>query len=494
MTTRNDNFQSSGLAAQVDGVMDIMYAGGVNNPADSVEQISYLLFLKLLWEKDNEQKFLNPNYEGLFNEEWAKYGWGNISNLTGDEMFDTVRDAIESIAELPELSSTGKLLFRQATLKILDRPTLRAVIQGIDNMDTSATGIADPKGDMYEYLLSKIAASGTNGQFRTPRHIIDAIVEMIEPKAGESICDPAAGSAGFLLAAHDYILESNTPQEDIDRGDITGSLMSSSQWEFQSQDAYTGFDNDANMVKFGIMNLYLHNLENSQFEMFNSITTSISGSYPGRQFDVILANPPFAGRVQAESILTDLNHGLDTKSTQLLFGKWFVDHLNQGGRAGVIVPQGVLFGSSRAHSALKKSLLEECSLEAVIDLPSGVFNPYSGVNTAILIFKKGEPTKSVWFYKVNADGYTLNANRTPIDENDIPDLVAKFKTKEESDNSVNVPVQQIIDNDSLLNINMYLDSGEEEIEYAPPTDILQDIQNIEAQIQEQIKLLEADLS
>jgi type I restriction enzyme M protein len=360
-------------------------------------------------------------------------------------------------------------------------------------MGITAQGTKDPKGDMYEYLLNKIATSGTNGQFRTPRHIIDTIVRMVDPQPNERICDPAAGTAGFLLAAHDHILRNNTSQSDLDRGEITGNSLNPSDWSFLETQAYTGFDNDANMVKFGIMNLYLHNLEKARYQMHNSVTTNLGGSYPGEKFDVILANPPFAGSVQAESILSDLNHGLNTRSTELLFCKWFIDHLNAGGRAGVIVPQGVLTGSSNAHKAIRKILLEQNTLEAVIDLPGGVFNPYSGVSTAVLVFKSGGTTKSVWFYKVSADGFTLNANRNPTANNDLPDLLAKYPNREEGDNSINVDVQAVIDNDMSFNVNNYLIREQEEIEYAHPSQLLSEIRGIEQQILEQIKVLEEDI-
>ena len=492
-TINNGNFHSSGLARQVDGLMDSLYSGGVNNPMDSVEQISYLLFLKLLWDKDEDWKAINPNHQSMFSNEWEQYAWGRIVNLTGDELFNTLRGAIEKFEDLPGLSDTGKLLFRQATLKILDRPTLRAIVQGVHEMSMASTGTKDPKGDMYEYLLSKIATSGTNGQFRTPRHIIDLIVKIVDPQPDELICDPAAGTAGFLLSAHDHILKNNTSQADLDRGEVTGNMLEPNQWSFLENQAYTGFDNDANMVKFGIMNLYLHNLEKTRFQMHNSVTTTLGGSYPGEKFDVILANPPFAGSVQAESILSDLNHGLNTKATELLFCKWFIDHVKEGGRAGVVVPQGVLTGSSNAHKAIKKSLLENNTLEAVIDLPSGVFNPYSGVSTSIVVFKNGGSTKSVWFYKVNADGFTLNANRNPINDNDLPDLIAKFPNREEGDNSINVDAKTIIDNDYSLNVNNYLIRETEEIEYAHPRELLGEIKGIENQILEQIKVLEQDI-
>lgn len=318
--------------------MDILYAGGVNNPMDSIEQCSYLLFLRLLTEKDDTLARLDKKYTRIFSGNWSRYAWGNFVTLAGDNLFNAVRDAIEKLHELPGLTDTGKLLFSRATLKIYDRPTLRAVIQGIHEMDLAAHDGIDFKGDMYEYLLSKLAASGTNGQFRTPRHIIDLIVELVNPQPNQLICDPACGTAGFHISAFTHILRQHTKPADLKRGLVDGSMLKPAQWKFLEEQAFTGFDNDANMVKIAILNLYLHQLERAKIDHFNALTTGFGGNYPGKMFDCILANPPFSGKVQDESILADLNYKLDTRATELLFLKWFVDHLAPNGRAGVIVP------------------------------------------------------------------------------------------------------------------------------------------------------------
>src|SRR5438552_8983090 len=407
----NGNFHSSGLRQKVDQLMNILWAGGVNNPMDSIEQISYLLFLRLLTEKDETHAALDKKYSRIFSGKWARFAWGNFVTLAGDELFNTVRDAIESLHELPGLTHTGKLLFSRATLKIYDRPTLRAVVQGIQELDLAAHDGHDFKGDMYEYLLSKLSASGTNGQFRTPRHIIDLITELVNPQPGQRICDPACGTAGFLISAFNHILRQNTKPADLKRGHVDGALLKPPQWRFLEEQAFAGYDNDANMVKIGILNLYLHQLEKAQIELRNPLTTGFGGAYPGKRFDIILANPPFSGRIQEESIISDLNYKLNTRATELLFLKWFIDHLTPSGRAGVIVPNGVLFGSNNAATKLRELLLTDCDLQAVINLPSGVFKPYSGVGTAALIFQRAHSTlnsqpstKSVWFYDVTADG------------------------------------------------------------------------------------------
>jgi type I restriction enzyme M protein len=476
------NFFSSGLRQKVDQLMNILWAGGVNNPMDSIEQISYLLFLRLLSEKDETLATLDKRYVRLFSGKWARFAWGNFVTLTGDELFDAIRSAIESLHELPNLSDTGKLLFSRATLKIYDRATLRAVIQGVHNLDLTPHAGHDFKGDMYEYLLSKLSVSGTNGQFRTPRHIIDMMVAVVDPKPGQHICDPACGTAGFLISVLTHILKAYTKPADLKRGMVDGSMLKPAQWKFLEEQAFTGYDNDANMVKITILNLYLHQLERAHIEMRNVLTTGYGGMYPGKRFDVILANPPFAGRVQEESLLSDLNYKLNTRATELLFLKWFIDHLAPGGRAGVIVPNGVLFGSNNAATSLREMLLTECDLQAVVSLPSGVFKPYSGVGTAVLIFQKGMPTKSVWFYDLTADGFSLDDKRTPIEANDIPDVLAKWPGREEGPNSYRVSVEKIKEYDWSLAAGRYKATTTEAADHAAPAEILSEVLKLENEI------------
>jgi type I restriction enzyme M protein len=502
------NFFSSGLRQKVDQLMDILWSGGVNNPMDSIEQCSYLLFLRLLTEKDETLASLDKKYQRIFSGKWSRFAWGNFVTLTGDHLFDTIRDAIEKFHELPGLTDTGKLLFSRATLKIYDRPTLRAVVQAIHEMDLAAHDGHDFKGDMYEYLLSKLAASGTNGQFRTPRHIIDLITALVNPQPGQRICDPACGTAGFLISAFSHILRQHTKPADLKRGLVDGALLKPAQWKFLEEQAFTGYDNDANMVKIAILNLYLHQLERAHLSHHNPLTTGHGGTYPGARFDVILANPPFAGKIQEESILADLNHRLNTRSTELLFLKWFIDHLAPGGHAGVIVPNGVLFGSTNAATKLRELLLTECDLQAVISFPSGVFKPYSGVGTAALIFQKGNcsgavsapnssaksapsdsavtdrryNTKSVWFYDLTADGYSLDDKRTPIEANDIPDVLAKWPGREEGPNSYRVPLEKIQANDWSLAAGRYKPVTTEVVHHDTPKEILGDVLKLENEI------------
>jgi type I restriction enzyme M protein len=487
------NFHSSGLRQKIDQLMDILWSGGLNNPMDAIEQLSYMLFLRLLWEKDEMLTALDKRYKRLFAGSWAKYGWGNFVTLTGDELFESLRSALEKLHELPGLSETGRLLFNRATLKIYDRPTLRAAVQGIAEMDLTSHEAADVKGDMYEYLLSKLAMSGTNGQFRTPRHIIDMIVALVQPEPRERICDPACGTAGFLISAFNYILRTNTSKTSLSRGQMNGDLLKPPQWKFLEEQAFTGYDNDANMVKIAILNLYLHELEKADIEFHNPLTRSKGTPYPGLTFDVVLANPPFSGKIQQESILSDLNHGLNTRSTELLFLKWFIDHLATGGRGGVIVPNGVLFASTGAARRVREMLLDECNLQAVITMPAGVFKPYAGVATAILIFQKGGPTKSVWFYEMTADGYSLSDTRTPVEENDIPDILQKWPTREEGIHSFRVGRDELSKYHDVLTPGRYREQQSTAVNHDSPVDIIDDTLTIEENITKRLRGLQKTL-
>jgi type I restriction enzyme M protein len=467
--------------------MNVLWAGGVNNPMDSIEQISYLIFLRLLTERDDQAAIIEPNHRRIFSGEWARFAWDSFVTLTGDELFTTLREAIEKLHELPGLSTSGRELFRNATLKIFDRPTLRTVLQIVAEMDLDPRSGQDIKGDMYEYLLSKLSQSGTNGQFRTPRHIIDLIVRLVDPRPGMRICDPACGTAGFLISAYKHILREHSRPADLARGNANGGLLTPQQWSFLEERAITGFDNDANMVKIAILNLYLHQLEKAQVSHHNPLTTKLGGVYPGPLFEVILANPPFAGRVQSESILPDID--LQTRDTELLFLKWFIDHLSPDGRAGVIVPNGVLFGSGKAGRRVRELLLRTCDLQAVISLPSGVFRPYSGVGTAIFIFQGGSPTETTWFYELTADGYSLDDKRVPTEANDIPDILTKWPGREEGPQSFRVPVQSIRENGWQLMPNRYKPVRLETIHHEAPAEIATDILRIEKEITERTQRL-----
>jgi type I restriction enzyme M protein len=317
------------------------------------------------------------------------------------------------------------------------------------------------------------------------------IVALVDPKPGLRICDPACGTAGFLIAAFNHILRHNTSKASLAKGIAAGDLLKPAQWKFLEEHAFTGYDNDANMVKIAILNLYLHQLEKANIEFHNPLTTGKGSPYPGLTFDVILANPPFSGAIQKESILADIN--LPTRDTERLFLKWFIDHLVPGGKAGVIVPNGVLFGSDKASRKLRSTLLEDCDLQAVITLPSGVFKPYAGVATAVLVFEKGGKTKSVWFYELKADGFTLSDTRTPIDDNDIPDLLGKWPKREAGENAFQIPAPEIGAKNFELLPARYKRQTIELEQHDPPKKIIDELLGDEEQIETKLGMLRRNL-
>lgn len=485
------NFVNSDLRQKVDQLMNELWAGGVNNPMTAIEQISYLMFLKSLTEMDEKQgqlqKLMGNAYTPLFSNSWAKYSWRTIARLSGDPLYVTLAEVFEKFHELPNLSTMGKILFRQAHLKIFNRPTLRSVVSIIDDMDYNNTQKydTDVKGDLYEYLLSKIAISGTNGQFRTPRHIIKMMVKLVKPKAGQYLLDPTCGTAGFLIEGYLYIMEQNTSEEMRKEGHITGDRLRPDQHEFLKSHAITGYDNDTEMIKIAIMNLYLHGLENANVRHHDPLTLPTEKD---RKYDIILANPPFAGNVNKEAILEDFD--LKTSKTELLFGEYFYKHLAPEGKAAVIVPEGVLFGSTNAHKKLRKWLLEECRIHGIISLPSGVFKPYAGVKTSIVVFERGGKTDKVWFYEITGDGYSLDDKRTPQpDQNDIPDLLEKWETKPESERSWHASKQEIEENDLNLTASRYKPHVHEEVKYDKPKNIVEEVIKIEEKINTGLKNL-----
>lgn len=485
------NFINSGLKQSVDQLMNELFAGGVNNPMTSIEQITYLMFLKSLTEMDEKQeqlqKIMGNIYAPIFSNSLAKYSWRTVARLSGDPLYVTLSEAFEKFHELPNLSPMGKILFRQAHLKIFNRPTLRSVVSIIDSMDynDSQKYDTDVKGDLYEYLLSKISISGTNGQFRTPRHIIKMMVDIIKPQSGQYILDPACGTAGFLIQAYLHIMAQNTSEDVKQEGHITGDKLRPDQHEFLKMHALTGYDNDTDMVKIAIMNLYLHGLENANVRHHDPLTLPNPNE---RKYDIILANPPFAGNVNKEAILEDFD--LKTSKTELLFGEFFYKHLAPEGKAAVIVPEGVLFGSTNAHKKLRTWLLDECKILGIISLPSGVFKPYAGVKTSVIVFERGGKTDKVWFYEITADGYSLDDKRTPQpDKNDIPDLIEKWEAQLESERSWHASKDEIVENDLNLTAGRYKPHVHEEVKYTEPQIIISEVLELEDKISSGLKRL-----
>ena len=375
---------------------------------------------------------------------------------------------------------TGNL----ATFVVRSARTLTKVVDKLEEIDLANKDIM---GDVYEYLLSKLSTSGTNGQFRTPRHIISMMVQLMEPTPQDTICDPAMGSAGFICGAAQYIKEHYSTE-----------LMDSAVQERFQTTMFSGHDTDSTMMRIGAMNMMLHGVEAPNITQLDSLSedNGVRDAYT-----LIMANPPFKGSLDNEAVSKDLLSTVSTKKTELLFLALFLKSLKIGGRCASIVPDGVLFGSQKAHKSIRKEIIENNRLQAVISMPSGVFKPYAGVSTAILIFTRTDNggTDNVWFYDMQADGFSLDDKRDPIDANDIPDIIERFRHldaemgRARTDKSFMVPVQEIIDNDYDLSINKYKEIVYEKIEYPPTSEILADLKDLNEKIAAGLKELEAML-
>jgi type I restriction enzyme M protein len=428
----------SKLRSQVDGLWDKLWTGGLSNPLDAIEQLSFLIFFKQLDEREQDTertaKRRGQKYKPLFSD--PKLRWSYWSQLPGDKALKTVREHV-----FPFLKKLGKETgsfgehMETAEFKINKPSLLIEACKAIDEMHISQQN-QDVQGDLYEYLLSRLNTAGTNGQFRTPRHIIRMMVQMLNPKPGERIIDPAAGTCGFLVNAWQHLLETHTDRRDLSYDEdgwphgLTGSKLTEAEWKFSQSEGFTGFDNDSGMtmLRIGSMNLMLHGLNAPNFHYSDTLSKSFNEE---SRYDIVLANPPFKGAIDA----TDVNATLPTKvkKTEILFLHLFLRLLDNGGRAAVIVPDGVLFSSSNAHVEARKRLVEENRLDAVISMPPGVFRPYASVSTAVLFFTKGAKTDRIWFYDMEHDGYSLDDKRERVSETDIPDLLACWRSRKDAD-------------------------------------------------------------
>ncbi|MEA2099930.1 MAG: N-6 DNA methylase, partial [Campylobacterota bacterium] len=363
--------------------------------------------------------------------------------------------------------------------------TVEALEEVFNILESDDKGFMDSLGDMYEYLLSEISSSGKNGQFRTPRHIIKMITQLVNPQIGERVFDPSLGTAGFLVSAYTHMLQPYTEEN----GRLGANLTDSSLWDKLSNDSFFGNDSDISMIRISMMNMMLHDIENPHIKQ----TDTLSKRYTEKdKYQVVLANPPFKGSIDKEDKSEDFS--ISSTKTELLFVDLITRVLDIGGRCGVIIPDGVLFGSSKAHKSLRKNLLENNELQAVISMPSGVFKPYAGVSTAILLFVKGGATRKVWFYDMQADGYSLDDKRNKIEQNDIPDILTQFTQKDSEDYKESkkhffVKVSEIIENDYDLSINRYKAIEYEEINYPPTDEILMDIEVLSTSINNNLKSL-----
>lgn len=472
------------LRNKIDRIWETFWTGGITNPLDVIEQFTYLLFIKQLDEmettKENEANFLNLPFESTFPGEYQRYRWGRFKNLGyAEEMYELVADKVFPF--IKSLHQDGESAYARymgdAIFKIPTPALLSKIVDGIDRLEL---GDEDSKGDLYEYLLSKVATAGTNGQFRTPRHIIKMMVALVKPEPEDVMIDPAMGSAGFLIEAQRYLRE-NCADMFLDAG-----LRN----HFHNEMFY-GNDMDRTMLRIGAMNMLLHGVDNPHIFYRDSLSEQ---NKDVEKYSLVLANPPFKGSLDYEAVSADLLKVTKTKKTELLFLALFLRILKKGGRAAVIVPDGVLFGSSNAHKEIRKELLEHHKLDAVISMPSGVFKPYAGVSTAVLVFTKtgSGGTDKVWFYDMKADGYSLDDKRQEITECDIPDIINRFSHLEEEESrarteqSFLVPVEEIISNDYDLSINKYKQVVYEKVEYDSSDVIIGRIEQIEEQIQTEL--------
>jgi type I restriction enzyme M protein len=487
------------IKSKIDKLWDMFYSGGMSNPLSAIEQISYLIFMKRLEDMDNQQRKAaerrNQSHVSIFKSK-ENCRWSHWMHFDAESMLKHVRDSVFPF--IKELRGDGN--FYSESMKdavfLIPKPSLiQEAVKILDEIDLSSKGI-DLQGDIYEYLLSEISQSGKNGQFRTPRHIIRMIVELVDPKLGNKICDPACGTSGFLIGAFNHILKENTDPENITYDEngaphnLTGDrIVDKKHWKFLWEKSFYGYDFDTTMVRIGLMNMVLHGIANPLVRYSDTIS---KGFKERNLYDIILANPPFKGSVDRSDVVEDLTVMGKSKKpkTELLFLNLFVNMLIPGGRCGVIVPDGVLFGSSNAHVDTRKMLLEKCGLEAVISMPSGVFKPYAGVSTAVLVFTKGEKTDKIWFYDMHADGYSLDDKRTKIEQNDIPDIIEKWKSRdknkqpEKGEKWLWVDYKEIKENKYDLSISRYKPIEYEEVEYEKPEVILEKISILENKIKE----------
>jgi type I restriction enzyme M protein len=484
------------LKAQINKLWDKFWSGGIANPLTAIEQMSYLIFMKRLEDLDTihskRASARKEQYKSIF-EGHENCRWSQWKHLNAEAMLKHVQ--LEVFPFIKELHNGDDTLYSQymkdANFVIPKASLLQEAVAIIDEMNITERN-QDTQGDIYEHLLGELKTSGLNGQFRTPRHIIRMMIELVDPDIGQTICDPACGTAGFLIGAYEHVLRKYT-SDDIIRVDEDGTshnlvgdkIVEKTHWNLLKRETFYGFDFDTTMIRIGLMNMILHGIERPNIRYADTLSKKFEQK---PQYDIVFANPPFAGSIDK----SDINDAfkLDTAKTELLFVELFYNLLRVGGRTAVIVPNGVLFGSSNAHVQARKLLLEKCQLEAVVSMPSGVFQPYSGVGTAVLVFAKGGKTENVWFCEMLKDGYSLDQKRDFIDgKGDIPDIVRKFKKRDESEQSILVPFDKIKNNDFSLSISRYKKVTQEKVEYEEPNLLIEEILTVEQEIEKALNEL-----
>ena len=498
---------------KIDKIWTDIWAGGITNPLTVIEQLTYLMFIRSLDEKEIEtEEFahsmgLEADEADLIFPQSAvgqSMRWSKFKDRDSREIFEIISQRVfpavkkMKYGKLPDFDENGELIeieedtesgnsqtafskyMDSAVFLIPNAQILQKIITGLDDLYIHDIADLDMQGDLYEYMLGKLSTAGQNGQFRTPKHIREMMVELVAPTPDDIICDPACGTAGFLVSSAEYIRRHYE------------NTMTDEQWENFANKTFSGYDTDYTMLRIAAMNLMLHSITNPDIDYKDSVSKQNNVS---NKYTVCLANPPFKGTVDAESIHDNLKAVTNTKKTELLFLALFLRLMQKGGRCACIVPDGVLFGSSKAHKSIRKELIENHQLKAVISMPSGVFKPYAGVSTAVLVFVKTEAggTENVWFYDMKADGFSLDDKRSEIAENDIPDIIARFHNldgetnRERTEQSFFVPKQEIVDNDYDLSINKYKKTEYVAVEYPPTSEIMVEIEDLN-------KVIETELS
>lgn len=480
------------LKNKIDAIWEMFWTGGITNPLDVVEQMTYLMFIHDLDETDAKKAkssmMLEIPYTSMF-EGHDQYKWSVFRDLPAEKMYELMQTEIfPFIKNLHgNKESTYAKYMSDAIFKIPTPQLLSKIVDALDSLyiDMAKEIENDTKGDVYESLLSKLATAGVNGQFRTPRHIIRMMVELLDPKPDDTICDPACGTSGFLVASGEYLKEKYHNEIFYNR----------EKKDHYNNHMFYGYDMDRTMLRVGAMNMMTHGVDNPNIDYRDSLSDRNTDT---GKYSIILANPPFKGSLDADTVSADLLKVCKTKKTELLFLALFLRMLKVGGRCACIVPDGVLFGSSTAHKAIRKELIENNRLEAVISMPSGVFKPYAGVSTGILIFTKTGHggTDNVWFYDMQADGYSLDDKRTAVNENDIPDIIARFgnleaeKDRARTEKSFFVSKDEIISNDYDLSINKYKKTEYVAVEYPPTSEIMTKLHELEMEISKNLAELE----
>ena len=478
------------LKNKIDSLWEIFWTGGLTNPLDVIEQITYLMFIRDLDDSDNrkakECAMLGLPYKSIFDGEvtigerkidGSQLKWSVFRDFPAAQMYTVMQEYVfPFIKNLHgDKNSAYSKYMDDAIFKLPTALMLSKVVDSLNEIYQlmSDAQTTDVRGDVYEYLLAKIASAGVNGQFRTPRHIIRMMVELMDPKADEVIADPACGTSGFLVGAAEYLKEKR--KEEI--------FFNRQKKDHYNNGMFHGYDMDRTMLRIGAMNMMTHSIENPSIEYRDSLSEQNTDK---EMYSLILANPPFKGSLDGDIVSPDLLKVCKTKKTELLFIALFLRMLKVGGRCACIVPDGVLFGSSKAHKDIRKALIEENRLEAVISMPSGVFKPYAGVSTGILIFTKTGHggTDNVWFYDMKADGLSLDDKRSPVQENDIPDIIARFhnpegeRNRQRTEQSFFVPKDEIVGNDYDLSINKYKQTEYKPVEYPPTEEIMTELNEL----------------